>query len=592
MKTKTLLLFLAALSLKSLMAADVVLNDFETGSPTTTVGWTASYANADNPVSSGINTTSKCGKVGRTGTVFYEAIQFSFTSYTVPATVKRYIHIMVNCNVQAVVRIKVNKLNPYVTPINQYIGNGTWQDLVFEVTGATGGTSITSLYIMSDYGTGAAGSGVLDNATKFMYLDEIIVNDSYAPRGVVAALTTLSDFEAASFASPITSTRSYATGGTTWSIANPASDAVNSSAKCYQVIKASGDPTWTGLELGLGYFSTINTSNQYLHVMVYKTVTSQIGFQYTLGNGSQITAVWDNSQTSIINQWTDYVYQIPIGTIFKQLNVEILAATGTFYMDNIELNNNPLPRGGVTYMTDNNLCDFETDISTSTTIKDLYTFADATNTVTYPVANPFSTGANITNNVGKRTTPSTAVNWFTGFGFTLKNPILIDNNHKYLHVLVTVPTDGQNVNISLKQGANTSADIQKTITLANVWQDFVVDLSSYSFISDIFVKCGDWGGVNAAGDYYFDEIRIDNDPTPRSNTATALNSAVNNSKIYSSNGNIVIESNTIGANVTVFNSCGQKVATKEIGTNASISVKNKGIYFVNIGNETTKVIVQ
>jgi len=592
MKTKTLLLFLAALSLKSLMAADVVLNDFETGSPTTTVGWTASYANADNPVSSGINTTSKCGKVGRTGTVFYEAIQFSFTSYTVPATVKRYIHIMVNCNVQAVVRIKVNKLNPYVTPINQYIGNGTWQDLVFEVTGATGGTSITSLYIMSDYGTGAAGSGVLDNATKFMYLDEIIVNDSYAPRGVVAALTTLSDFEAASFASPITSTRSYATGGTTWSIANPASDAVNSSAKCYQVIKASGDPTWTGLELGLGYFSTINTSNQYLHVMVYKTVTSQIGFQYTLGNGSQITAVWDNSQTSIINQWTDYVYQIPIGTIFKQLNVEILAATGTFYMDNIELNNNPLPRGGVTYMTDNNLCDFETDISTSTTIKDLYTFADATNTVTYPVANPFSTGANITNNVGKRTTPSTAVNWFTGFGFTLKNPILIDNNHKYLHVLVTVPTDGQNVNISLKQGANTSADIQKTITLANVWQDFVVDLSSYSFISDIFVKCGDWGGVNAAGDYYFDEIRIDNDPTPRSNTATALNSAVNNSKIYSSNGNIVIESNTIGANVTVFNSCGQKVATKEIGTNASISVKNKGIYFVNIGNETTKVIVK
>jgi len=323
MKTKTLLLFLAALSLKSLMAADVVLNDFETGSPTTTVGWTASYANADNPVSSGINTTSKCGKVGRTGTVFYEAIQFSFTSYTVPATVKRYIHIMVNCNVQAVVRIKVNKLNPYVTPINQYIGNGTWQDLVFEVTGATGGTSITSLYIMSDYGTGAAGSGVLDNATKFMYLDEIIVNDSYAPRGVVAALTTLSDFEAASFASPITSTRSYATGGTTWSIANPASDAVNSSAKCYQVIKASGDPTWTGLELGLGYFSTINTSNQYLHVMVYKTVTSQIGFQYTLGNGSQITAVWDNSQTSIINQWTDYVYQIPSGTIFQQLNVEI-----------------------------------------------------------------------------------------------------------------------------------------------------------------------------------------------------------------------------------------------------------------------------
>ena len=525
MKKLFFILVIAAFSFKSLLAADVVLNDFEAGSPAVSVAWGGSYANVANPVSSGINTTAKCEKVGRTANLYYEGMQFNTAnSYSIPASTKRYVHIMVNCAYQAIVRIQVNKTAPYVAPINLYVGNGTWQDLVFEVTGAvTTGTTIASLYVFCDYGTGANGTGVLNNTTKFAYIDEIIANDSYAPRGVTA-LTTISDFEAATFAAPITSAGSYATSGYTWSAANPASDAVNSSAKCYQVIKVSPDPIWTGLQLSLGYFSTINSSNQYLHVMVYKTVASQIGFQYSFGNGTQSTASWDNSQTSIINQWTDYVYQIPIGTVFKQLNVEILAATGTFYMDNMELNSSPTPRGGVTYMTDNNLCDFESDIASSTTIRDVANMAvDANNIVSYPVTNPFNTAANTTANAGKRTRAGLAngVNWYTGISFSLMKPMLIDASHKYLHVLVSAPADGQVVNFGFKQGANLLTDVPKTVTKANIWQDMVVDLSAMAFISDVFVKCGA-AGATAAGDYYFDEIKINGDPTPSSDVVVSL----------------------------------------------------------------------
>ena len=52
MRTKIIfILFIAAFSFNSLMAADVVLNDFEPGSPTVSLGganWGGSFANVPN----------------------------------------------------------------------------------------------------------------------------------------------------------------------------------------------------------------------------------------------------------------------------------------------------------------------------------------------------------------------------------------------------------------------------------------------------------------------------------------------------------------------------------------------------------------
>jgi len=426
MKTKTLLLFLAALSLKSLMAADVVLNNFESSTPTVTAQYGATFANVANPNPTGYNTTANCEKIGRTSTNWYELIQFP-VSFTVPANTKQYIHILVNYLAQPDISIRING-NTDIRAINLYTNFGQWQDLVFEISGGTAGATVTNLMILPDIGYNNSPAGqILNNTDKFGYIDEIT------------------------------------------------------------------------------------------------------------------------------------------------------------------LNNNPLPLGS-TYLTVNNLVDFEP--GTANNITGVVTYANTTNPVTYPITNPYMTGMNTTNNVGKRTSDGSSSLWYAGFGFTFKNPVLVDATHKYLHIMITVPVNGQSVSFDVSQGATkVIADGVKVITTANTWQDVVIDVSSMAYISSMAIKCGT-PSATAAGDYYFDEIRIDNDPTPRSNTATALNATTISSKIYSSNGNIVIESNTIGAKVTVFNSCGQKVASKEIGTNASILVKNKGIYFVNIGNETTKVIVK
>ncbi len=427
MKAKILLFSFLSLSFFSAKSADVVVNNFESGAPTVSLHtWGGSYANTANPTISGINTTANCGKVGRTGTNFYEAIKFDFaTSYDVPATQKRYIHIMVNSAQQTVTKIQVNKTTPYVVAINSFVGNGTWQDLVFEVTGAAAGTTISSMYLFCDIGSGAAGTGVLDNVSKFSYVDEIMINDS------------------------------------------------------------------------------------------------------------------------------------------------------------------PLPRGG-TALTGNNLYDFEPATTANATA--ISTFANDANPVVYPFANPYKTGMNTTDNVGKRTSDGTVALWYAGFTFTFSNLILIDNTHRYLHVLMMTPVDNQVVRFDVKQGAaKFIADGETTIDLANTWQDVVLDVSEMNFITAMSIKCGTPTST-AAGDYYFDQIRIDDDPSPRSNTPTALSNVVVKSNIYTSNGTIIIE-NAENNDVTIFNNLGQQVLKTKATSKLTQPVNSKGLYLVRIGSKTTKVLV-
>lgn len=73
MKTTTIYLIGAFLALSTaLEAADVVLNNFESGSPAVTTKYGASYTNDANPLPAGLNTTANSGKIGRTSTNWYE----------------------------------------------------------------------------------------------------------------------------------------------------------------------------------------------------------------------------------------------------------------------------------------------------------------------------------------------------------------------------------------------------------------------------------------------------------------------------------------------------------------------------------------
>jgi len=150
--------------------------------------------------------------------------------------------------------------------------------------------------------------------------------------------TSILDFESSSVPGTVSSWLNYSKLGataSTWSVYNPAPDELNPSGSCYQIIKQINDPYWTGLEVNLTQSVTIITTNQYLHVLVYKNTTSRIALTYTPESGNQSSDAWQLNNTA--GKWIDYVLTIPVGTKLKSFAVKIADDPGTYYFDQIIL---------------------------------------------------------------------------------------------------------------------------------------------------------------------------------------------------------------------------------------------------------------
>jgi len=389
-------------------------------------------------------------------------------------------------------------------------------------------------------------------------------------------------------------------------IDNPAVTGINTTAKVLRIQEESNPNWWDNLVVyTLTTPTTITASNRYLHI---KHLTPRItGGGYTLNiNAAVVLTDADKGKTrfdanlSAANTWQDIVIdlnhlitnniQLTKFCINPDLNNWSNSGLplGDYLFDEIILSNSPLPRG-TTFLTGNNLYDFEA--GTSANISGVSTSADAGNPVAYPVANPENTKLNRSANVGKRSAVS-GINWWVGFAFTFANPVQVDVDHQYLHIMMMAPTDSQSVTFDVKQGAtNIIADGVKVITTANNWQDVVLDVSGMAYISGMGIKCGNWAGT-AAGDYYFDEIYIDGNSAPRVDISTALINRDNTIKIYAVNKNICIENNVGEKQLNIYNANGQNIFSKQIRNKEIISMNNAGLYFVKIGNETSKVIVK
>ena len=210
------------------------------------------------------------------------------------------------------------------------------------------------------------------------------------------------------------------------------------------------------------------------------------------------------------------------------------------------------------------------------------------------VANPNVTGLNSTANCGK--IGRTSGNWYELIQYPV-NVTFPANSTQYIHVLVNYAAQPD---ISMRLDGATDIRPNSFYTNFGQWQDlvFTINGGSTGFTSTNLTLLNDLGFNNTPAGFvlndtdkfgYLDEIVLSSDFAPRS--TTALNNPVVSSKIYSLDGNIIIENSTIAGIVTVYNSLGQKVIIKQIEKSGTISIKNKGIYFVNIGNQTTKVLV-
>ncbi len=420
------------------------------------------------------------------------------------------------------------------------------------------------------------------------------------------AQTMLYDFESG--------TTQLGTWGMAWSGApyitsyapntNPSSSGINTTATSLNLVESAGVNWWDNLSVfTLTSPTAITASNRYLHIMFRTSNTGGGGFVVNLNSGSMLDGAMQgktrfDANLTANNVWQDVVIDLN-HLITNNINLSSFGMNpdlngwgggsgGTYNFDEIILSNSPLPRGTI-YLTGNNLYDFES--GTTANISGVNTSSNGDNPVTYPVANPMNNTKNSTANVGKRSVIANA-QWWTGFSFNFANPVLIDADHKYLHILVSVPVNGQKIALDVKQGAtNVISDGDRTITTANVWQDVVYDLSSMAYMSGLSLKMGHWDG-SAVGDYYFDEIRIDGSATSRTDIGTGLKNQTESIKIYAVNKNIKIENVGSENHVTIYTSNGQNIISKQIRNNETISVNNAGLYFVKVGSEITKVLIK
>jgi len=154
--------------------------------------------------------------------------------------------------------------------------------------------------------------------------------------------TILLDFESNTVPLSVSSWLNYTSSGlssSTWSIANPQSDAINSTLNCYRVTKKTGDPYWSGLEVNLATSVPITVANQFLHVLVFKNTPSRIALTYTPEAGTQSADSWVSNVTA--GSWIDYVLNIPTGTNLKTISIKIADDPGDYYFDQIILSDNP-----------------------------------------------------------------------------------------------------------------------------------------------------------------------------------------------------------------------------------------------------------
>jgi O-glycosyl hydrolase len=157
--------------------------------------------------------------------------------------------------------------------------------------------------------------------------------------------TILLNFDTAGVPPTVADWKNYSQGGaagSVWGAPNPApGDPVNSSPGSYKITKLETDPYWTGLEVTFTNAIRITNSNQYLHVMVYKTSNSRIALTFTPQGGAQSADAWQSNSTQ--GEWIDYVQPITTGIDLKTIAIKIADDPGVYYFDQITLSDSPVP---------------------------------------------------------------------------------------------------------------------------------------------------------------------------------------------------------------------------------------------------------
>ncbi|REG89189.1 T9SS type A sorting domain-containing protein [Winogradskyella sediminis] len=188
-------LLLLGLSLGTAFASfgQTLVNDFEAGSDALlNTGGGITAAVVANPNMTGLNTTSNCLQLNRTGAQWWIFAGVDVEDLTITDTETKYLSMMVNFPAQSDLGIRFdataddNNGNEVVRPLNEYdaAASGEWQEIVFEIKDNPTATAFTlgTLYRLSihpDMGFENDPVGqILNDTDMFGYIDEIRILDA------------------------------------------------------------------------------------------------------------------------------------------------------------------------------------------------------------------------------------------------------------------------------------------------------------------------------------------------------------------------------------------------------------------------------
>jgi len=209
-----------------------------------------------------------------------------------------------------------------------HAGSGTWEELCFDFTGATGGAAATALTLIFDLGVMGDAAG--DPANWTFEFDDItqVASCPGGGGGGGGGGSADIDFEAGG-----------AGAGFTWAtfenddnpaleiIANPVSGGINTSTTVAKTARVGGQP-WAGVETAHGDIGplTLDATNSIVKIMVYKSVISDVGVKFAIGNGGAQPEI--KVANTVINQWEELTFDFTgnIGLV-ESINIDQLIST-------------------------------------------------------------------------------------------------------------------------------------------------------------------------------------------------------------------------------------------------------------------------
>jgi hypothetical protein len=448
----------------------------------------------DNPQKNTINTSSKVGKMVKNAGNTWGGSVIQLSS-PIDFSVNKYMRMKVfSPRVGAKVLLKVENATDGSISFEKEVVTklaNQWEDLVFDYRTINTANSYSKVVLIFDNGT------MGDGTSNFTFLfDDIRQTNS------VEQLALPMNFESTALSYDFVNFG----GGTASVVDNPFKTGINTSNKTAKMVKNAPEP-WGGSFIALENPIDFSTK-KYLKVKVYSPrVGAKVLLKVENLTNSGI-AYEKEVATTTANAWEELTYDYTAINAANSYQKVVLifdlgtpgdgSANYTWYFDDITQSEKPEELG------------IPLNFESSSLNYDFTNFDGGNASV---VDNPFKTGINASNKVGKMVKGPGGQPWGGAF-ITLANPIDFSAG-KTFKVKVYSPRVGAKLLLKVENLTNGGINFEKEVatTVANGWEELSFDYSAINTASTyqkvvLIFDLGTAGDGSANYTFYFDDIKL------------------------------------------------------------------------------------